>query len=121
MTVSSNLTDVNGNATVLSFASVALDKAETEPESVGGTAIFFKKNGQYVDDIAQQTGITTVVRIANATGTTKNGNVKIYDNNILCGTNNFTVNGDSVEYIEVDTLAHSFLKSGTVDYSIEIA
>ncbi|MBQ7108735.1 MAG: hypothetical protein IJN99_00030 [Clostridia bacterium] len=121
VTVSSNLTDVNGNATVLSFASVALDKAETEPESVGGTAIFFKKNGQYVDDIAQQTGITTVVRIANATGTTKNGNVKIYDNNILCGTNNFTVNGDSVEYIEVDTLAHSFLKSGTVDYSIEIA
>ena len=61
------------------------------------------------------------MRIANATGTTKNGNVKIYDNDILCDTNNFSVNGDSVEYVEVDTLAHSFSKIGTVDCSIEIA
>lgn len=115
-TISScTLKDIDGTTVDFSAEAAAFREENAEFNSIGAVGYIFKKNDEYTIDIAGKTGVVTIIRIINSTGSSVSGTVELYDNDNLCGEAQFAVNSEAAVYVEVDTSAHCF--SGTENIS----
>ena len=115
---STGLTDIDGEAADESLTVYLVKEDSVDYDTVGIEAYCFVKDGAPVLDISGKSGIMVNVRIANATGTVKQGKVRIYDGSVLCGEASYSIKNEGVEQITVDTSAHEF--TGNENITIEL-
>jgi len=106
----SALKDTEGNPVEFSAEAAAFREAAAEYNTVAAVGYIFSKDGKNIDKISGKTGIVTTVKIINATGNPACGTVILYDGEALCAEAQFSINGDGVGYVEVDSSAHCFSK-----------
>lgn len=114
---STGLLDTEGNQVNTAEGITLFKEAEISYGTAQVSSVTFFENGVPTLSTANKDGIIAVVRIANTTGESVSGMVKLYDGNTLVAECNCSIESESFTEVSIDISEHNFTNEASLSLS----
>lgn len=114
---STGLLDTEGNSVETSEKVTLFKETEVSYGTAEISSVTFFENGVPTLSTVNKDGIIAVVRIANTTGESVSGMVKLYDGNTLVAECNCSIESESFTEVSIDISEHNFTNEARLSLS----